>query len=124
MTTNGRILGLKWNSTDGHEIIQSILRAYTSWSTGLRPHQLDVVSEALDGTNFLYIDATGSGKSCVFSITIVVLKQYNKYPGVFLRGFRTREHPVGLVITPTKGLGHDQVCDGICLILNHLLTGL
>jgi hypothetical protein len=96
--------------------MESIVWTYTPWSTGLRPHQLDVVSETLDGTNFLYIDATSSGRSCVFSMP---LKHDNKNPDLFAWGFRMRAPGrAGNIINNTnEGLGHDQVRNGIYLIL-------
>ena len=99
----------KWNSVEGQQIIQSIAIDYTPWKAGLRDYQLEVVSEVLDGTDFIYIDATGSGKSCAFSFPLITLIHYNKNPQQYPRGYRTKEHPVGIVITPTKGLAYNLV---------------
>jgi superfamily II DNA helicase RecQ len=109
MAGNGRVEEHRWSSEGGKLIIQSIVRSATPWKDGLRPQQLEIVSLVLDGIDFLYIDATGSGKSCAFSIPIVILNEYNKSPETYGMGYRTKEKPVGLVITPTKGLGYNLV---------------
>jgi superfamily II DNA helicase RecQ len=99
----------KWNSPEGHGIIQAIAVSQTTWKAGLCDYQLEVVSEVLDGTDFIYIDTTGSGKSCTFSFPILVLLHYNQSPSSYPRGYRTKEHPVGIVVTPTKGLAYNLV---------------
>ena len=71
----------RWHSPEGHSIIQEVVKEHTPWKAGLRDTQLEVVAEVLDGTSFLYIDATGSGKTAAFSIPILVLLCYNRNLG-------------------------------------------
>jgi hypothetical protein len=70
----------KWNGTEGHKIIQDIAVEHTPWKIELRDYQLDVVSEVLDSSDFFYVDATGSGRSCAFSFSIINLIHYNENP--------------------------------------------
>jgi Lhr-like helicase len=100
----------RWHSHEGHTIIQEVMKGHTPWKAGLRDTQLEVVAEVLDQMSFLYIDATSSGKTVAFSIPILVLLHYNRNSGKFPAGYRTKEHPVGIVITPTKGLSYNLVC--------------
>ncbi|KAJ6472672.1 hypothetical protein C8R47DRAFT_1145829 [Mycena vitilis] len=64
----------------------------------------DMNSAMLDGVDVLCCTATGDGKSAAFSVPILVLNEYNANPALYPAGLPTRKQPVGLVITPTKGL--------------------
>jgi hypothetical protein len=109
MPDGGHVEAHQWTSEGGKSIIQSIVCSTTHWKDGLWPQQLEIVSLVLNGIDFLYVDATVSGKSCAFSMPIVVLNEYNKHPECYGKEYRTKEKPVGLVITPTKGLGYNLV---------------
>jgi superfamily II DNA/RNA helicase len=72
--------------------------------------QLELVSSILDGTDILCCTATGDGKSAAFSIPCLVLSEYNRNSDAYLAGLPTRTRPIGVVITPTKGLANNVVC--------------
>ena len=80
-----------------------------NWTNGLHAVQLELVSAILDGKDLLCCTATGDGKSAAFSILTLVLLEYNKHPDVYLAGLRTRQRPIGVVVTPTKGLADNIV---------------
>jgi superfamily II DNA/RNA helicase len=101
----------RWTDGIGLDTIQKIVRRCTSWTNGLSTAQLQLVSLILEGSDVLYVNATGSGKSCAFSIPIIVWNEYNVNPELYPRNLRTFEKPVGLVITPTKGLAYNLVRD-------------
>ena len=80
-----------------------------AWTNGLHEVQLDLVSAILDGNDVLCCTATGDGKSAAFSVPTLVLLEYNKHPEAYVAGLPTRRRPIGVVITPTKGLADNIV---------------
>ncbi|KAJ7573395.1 P-loop containing nucleoside triphosphate hydrolase protein [Mycena floridula] len=74
------------------------------YSAGLYDYQLELVSLILDGESTLFISATADGKSVAFSITILVLLEYNQNPDRYPVGLRTSRKPIGIVVCPTQGL--------------------
>ncbi|KAJ6606970.1 hypothetical protein B0H10DRAFT_2308655 [Mycena sp. CBHHK59/15] len=96
---------LCWQSRVGRETLQKIVeQVIPAWKDGLRPVQEDFCSAILDGDDVLCCTATGDGKSAAFSVPILVLNEYNKNPGLYAAGLPTRLNPIGIVVTPTKGL--------------------
>ncbi|KAJ7633588.1 P-loop containing nucleoside triphosphate hydrolase protein, partial [Mycena polygramma] len=73
--------------------------------------QEDMNCAILDGEDLLCCSATGDGKSAAFSVPILVLTEYNAHPALYPAGLRTRLNPVGIVITPTKGLASNIVLE-------------
>jgi superfamily II DNA/RNA helicase len=78
------------------------------------------VSPILKGSDVLYVNATGAGKSCAFSTLILVWNEYNTNPDLYPRGLRTFKKPVGLIITPTKNLAYNLVRDLLVYLENQL----
>lgn len=72
--------------------------------------QLELVSGILHGRIILCCTATGDGKSAAFAIPCLVLLEYNNNPEAYPRGIPTRAKPIGIAITPTKGLANNIVC--------------
>jgi hypothetical protein len=99
----------RWTYDASLAAIQATVSRCTPWKNGLISPQLRLVSLILEGASIIYINATGSGKSCTFSIPILILNEYNKTPVLFPSGLRRLAKPVGLVITPTKGLANNLV---------------
>ncbi|KAJ7130700.1 P-loop containing nucleoside triphosphate hydrolase protein [Mycena filopes] len=96
---------IRWQSPIGRSTLNGIVKKLVpQWTAGLRPVQEDLVSAILDNDNILCCTATGDGKSCAFSIPILVLNEYNTNLAEYPAGLPTRLNPVGLVVTPTKGL--------------------
>lgn len=101
---------LRWQDTSGRQTIQTIVRkVLPQWKDGLRAVQEDLVAPILDGDDILCCTATGDGKSAAFSVPILVLNEYNTNRHLYPAHLPTRLHPVGLVVTPTKGLANNIV---------------
>ena len=106
----------RWQDPVGLETLNVIVKkTVPAWTNGLNPFQLEVVSGILDGKDILCCTATGDGKSAAFAIPCLVLLEYNKNPQVYPTGLPTRTTPIGIVITPTKGLANNIV--GFCQTL-------
>ncbi|KAF8236734.1 hypothetical protein L208DRAFT_1523867 [Tricholoma matsutake] len=80
-----------------------------AWTNGLHPVQLELVLSILDGQDILCCTATGDGKSAAFSIPCFVLTEYNGHPDKYPAGLPTQKRPIGVVITPMKGLANNIV---------------
>ena len=100
--------GAHWQDPIGLETIRTIVRTIIpTWRDGLHPVQLELVSSILDGQDILCCTATGDGKSAAFAITGLILTKYNAHPDAYPAGLPTRKRPIGVVITPTKGLANN-----------------
>jgi superfamily II DNA/RNA helicase len=103
--------GLCWQDPVGLETINTIVKKLIStWTGGLHAVQLELVSAILDGQDVLCCTATGDGKSAAFAVPSLVLLEYNKHLAAYPAGLPTQTNPVGVVITPTKGLADNIVC--------------
>ncbi|KAJ7436651.1 P-loop containing nucleoside triphosphate hydrolase protein [Mycena galericulata] len=102
----------RWQDPIGRETANKIVKKLVpEWKAGLRPVQEDLVSAILDGDDLLCCTATGDGKSGAFSIPILVLNEYNTNRTLYPAGLPTRLNPVGIVVTPTKGLAANIVLE-------------
>ncbi|KAJ7681380.1 hypothetical protein B0H17DRAFT_1205904 [Mycena rosella] len=81
--------GPRWQDPSGRKVLQTIVKKVLPWIDGLRPVQEDLVAPILDGEDILCCTATALIPST----------------------FPTRLHPVGLVVTPTKGLANNIVSE-------------
>jgi superfamily II DNA/RNA helicase len=79
-----------------------------AWTNGLYEWQLDLVAPVLDGVDIFGITATGDGKSVVFGIPILILLEMNRNPYNY-PDLPYRLRPIGIVVTPTKGLSGNIV---------------
>lgn len=98
-----------WTSSEGISALKSIAAArIPHWTNGLRPFQLDCVPRILDGQRLLCCTATSDGKSALFSLPILahfeIFAHRSQYPKLDVK-----ECPVGIVVTPTKGLAGNIV---------------
>ncbi|KAJ7785402.1 hypothetical protein B0H14DRAFT_2474079, partial [Mycena olivaceomarginata] len=94
----------RWKDPEGVRTITLIVKKMIpQWKDGLYPWQLKLVVRILDGSDIFCCIATGGGKSALFGVPIIVLKEMARNPDLYpdLSG---RLLPVGLVITLTKGL--------------------
>ncbi|KAJ7436294.1 P-loop containing nucleoside triphosphate hydrolase protein [Mycena latifolia] len=106
------VLNIRWQDPIGRQTINTIVKKLIpKLKDGLRPVQEDLIAPVLDGEHVLCCTATGDGKSAGFSVPILVINEYNKNPQLYPRGLRTRLHPVGIVVTPTKGLASNIVSE-------------
>jgi len=102
--------GARWQDSIGLETICTIVKTIIpTWRDGLHPVQLELVSAILDGQDILCCTATGDGKSAAFAIPGLILVEYNAHPDAYPAGLPTRKRPIGVVITPTKGLANNIV---------------
>lgn len=96
---------IRWQDPIGRETLNTIVKKMIpACKDGLRDFQQELVCPILDGEHVFCCTATGDGKSSAFFIPIIVLTEYNQHPDLYPKGLRTRINPVGIVITPTKGL--------------------
>jgi superfamily II DNA/RNA helicase len=99
-----------WQDPIGLETIKAIVKkCVPTWTNGLHAVQLELVSGILDGKDILCCTATGDGKSAAFAIPCLVLLEYNNNPDTYPLGLPTRAKPIGIVITPTKGLANNII---------------
>ncbi len=109
-----------WQDPEGLSVIQRIVKKLIpKWTEGLWPVQLDSIAKILDGEDLLCSVATGYGKSALFFVPILIHHElhenkndYGKYAE------EARSLPVGVVVTPTKGLASNLVRI-LSLILNY-----
>ena len=101
--------GARWQDPIGLETIQTIVKIISTWTDGLPPVQLELVSAILDGQDILCCPATGDGISAAFAVPALVLLEYNAHPDAYPAGLPTRKRPIGVVITPTNGLANNIV---------------
>jgi len=97
-----------WQDPEGLDTINTIIKKLIpNWTNGLHAVQLELVSAILDGKSVLCCTATGNRKSAAFSVPTLVLLEYNKHPEAYVVGLPTWKQPIGVVITPTKGLAYN-----------------
>ncbi|RDB16841.1 ATP-dependent DNA helicase RecQ [Hypsizygus marmoreus] len=100
---------LQWQSSIGRDTVRRIVKErIPEWTEGLRDWQLDVVCRILDGEDVLISTATGDGKSAIFAVPLVVLLELQRQP-MYYADLPRRALPMGIVITPTKGLAGNIV---------------
>ncbi|KAK6987803.1 P-loop containing nucleoside triphosphate hydrolase protein [Favolaschia claudopus] len=103
---------IRWKSTQGRDTVAQIVKKLVPrWKNGLHAWQLDLVGRILDGEDLLCCIATGAGKSALFSVPIIVLRELARNPGNYPNLPVRTTFPVGLVITPTKGLAANIVSE-------------
>ena len=96
--------GARWQDPIGLETINTVVK--TLIPAGSAHYSISTI---LDGQDILCCTATGAGKSAAFAIPGLVLKEYNAHPDAYPAGLPTRKRPIGVVITPTKGLANNIV---------------
>ncbi|KAJ7697656.1 hypothetical protein B0H17DRAFT_928278 [Mycena rosella] len=98
-----------WCSPQGRQTITIIVKKLIpEWKNGLYPSQHTLVARILDGQNILCCMATGGGKSALFAVPILILREIVRNRGLY-PDLPIRELPQGIVITPTKGLAANIV---------------
>lgn len=113
-------LGHHWQDLIGLETIKVIVKKVVpTWTNSLHAVQLELVSGILDGKDILCCTATGDGKSAAFAIPCLVFLKYNSHPETYPCGLPTQMKPIGVVITPTKGLANNIVSSLRFCCLHH-----
>ncbi|THU95226.1 P-loop containing nucleoside triphosphate hydrolase protein [Dendrothele bispora CBS 962.96] len=106
MTSN-----IAFSSNEGQQVLNNIVKKrIPQWGLGLRPFQLESIPLILDNLDLFAITATGDGKSALFAIPILVhdeiFNNSSSYPSFHVP---IRQDPIGIVVTPTKGLANNIV---------------
>ncbi|KAK7000806.1 P-loop containing nucleoside triphosphate hydrolase protein [Favolaschia claudopus] len=102
---------LRWTDYQGRETVKKIVKTLIpQWCTGLYSYQEDIVLRVLDGQDVLCCVSTGGGKSAMFAVPIIVMREMARNPHLY-PALPTRVRPVGIVITPTKGLAGNIVSE-------------
>jgi len=102
--------GACWQDPIGLETICTIMKKIIpTWMDGLHLVQLKLVSAILDGQDILCCTATGDAKSAAFAIPGLVLVKYNAHLDAYPARLPTQKRPIGVAITPTKGLANNIV---------------
>ncbi|KAF7343562.1 P-loop containing nucleoside triphosphate hydrolase protein [Mycena sanguinolenta] len=100
-----------WKDPPGVRTVTEIVKKLVpQWKNGLYPAQLNLVVRILDGEDIFCSMATGGGKSALFAVPILVLKEMARHPELY-PSLPVRALPVGIVITPTKGLAANIVLE-------------
>ncbi|PBK59864.1 hypothetical protein ARMSODRAFT_849922, partial [Armillaria solidipes] len=93
-----------WKDPEGLQTIKIVVaKRIKAWKDDLRPFQEQPIVYILNSEDDLLCTATGDGKSALFTIPILCHLEVSQYPEEY-PSLPARKHPVGLVITPTKGL--------------------
>ncbi|KAF7334889.1 P-loop containing nucleoside triphosphate hydrolase protein [Mycena sanguinolenta] len=99
-----------WLSPEGQTALKAIVASeIPAWKDGLRERQIQPILRILDGQDVLLCTATGDGKSALFTVPIICHLALRKSPDSFPKFRRICKEPVGIVITPTKGLARNIV---------------
>ncbi|KAJ7923291.1 hypothetical protein B0H13DRAFT_1602793 [Mycena leptocephala] len=97
-------------SPEGHTVLKAIVSSeIPAWKDGLRERQIQPILRILDGQDVFLCTATGDGKSVLFIVPIICHVALNKSPDSLPKFRRSCKNLVGVVITPTKGLGRNIV---------------
>ncbi|KAE9386074.1 hypothetical protein BT96DRAFT_1006436 [Gymnopus androsaceus JB14] len=95
---------------EGNRVIITDSQCVFKWPEGLREFQLHCIPKILNNNDVFAITATGDRKSALFAIPplvhLEISQNRNEYPNF---NIRIREKPVGIVVTPTKGLANNIV---------------
>jgi superfamily II DNA helicase RecQ len=99
----------RWRDPEGLRTVTKIVKEQIpQWKDGLYPSQDNLVRRVLDGEAILCCMATGGGKSALFAVPILILREMSRnrhlYPDLPIRAL-----PQGIVVTPTKGLAANIV---------------
>ena len=91
---------------EGLFVIKSIVsKKIPQWPDGLRPPQQESIPKVLDGEDLLCCVATGSGKKALYIVPIIVHQEVTAHPSLYPNfAKKACSLPVGVVVTPTKGL--------------------
>ncbi|KAJ7772883.1 P-loop containing nucleoside triphosphate hydrolase protein [Mycena maculata] len=101
----------RWKDPEGRQTITTIVKKLIpQWKNGLHPFQHQFVVLVLDGGQGLCLTATSDGKSAIFAVPIIVLVEMSRHPELY-PDLPVRPLPIGLVITPTKGLAANIVLE-------------
>ncbi|KAF9015921.1 hypothetical protein BDZ89DRAFT_1141828 [Hymenopellis radicata] len=100
---------IAWNTPEGKAAVYDIVvKRIPAWTNGLHERQEGPILLILDRKEVLLCTATGDGKSALFTVPILCHQEVSRHPELY-PNFAVRKLPVGLVVTPTKGLAKNIV---------------
>ncbi|KAF9033710.1 hypothetical protein BDZ89DRAFT_1130874 [Hymenopellis radicata] len=100
---------IAWNTPEGKAAVHDIVvKRIPTWTNGLHERQEGPILLILDKKEVLLCTATGDGKSALFTVPILCHQEVSRHPQDY-PNFSVRKLPVGLIITPTKGLAKNIV---------------
>ena len=106
-----------WQDPPGLETINIIVKKLILWwMNRLHTVQLKLISAILDGQDILCCTATSNGKSAAFSIPCLMLLEYNQHPESYPTNLPIHLRPIGVMVTPTKGLASNIICLPFCTL--------
>ncbi|KAJ7698085.1 hypothetical protein B0H17DRAFT_927709 [Mycena rosella] len=109
----------RWRDSKGRRTLKEIVKKLIpQWENGLYPAQSELITRVLDGEDVFCSMATGGGKSATFAVPIIVLREMARNPHLY-PNLPVRALPMGLVITPTKGLAANIVRCILCIFSAH-----
>ncbi|PBK64862.1 P-loop containing nucleoside triphosphate hydrolase protein [Armillaria solidipes] len=98
-----------WTDPEGLETIRRVVsKRIPDWKQGLRPFQEQPITLILNGEDLLLCTATGDGKSALFTVPILCHLEVSSLPDSYPK-LPVCKYPVGLIVTPTKGLAFNIV---------------
>ncbi len=108
-----------WTDPEGSDAVKLIVsRRIPQWKEGLRDFQQEYIPYILNGDNLLICTAMGDGKSCFFTVPILVHLEVRDNPDLY-KGFEAKKLPVGIIVTPTIGLAGNIVRELITLTVSY-----
>ncbi|THV01139.1 P-loop containing nucleoside triphosphate hydrolase protein [Dendrothele bispora CBS 962.96] len=102
---------VNFRSNEGRQALETIIKKrIPQWTSGLRDFQQDSIPIILDNQDLFAITATGNGKSALFAVPILVHLEISENMDLYPKfSSPIRKKPVGIVVTPTKGLANNIV---------------
>ena len=97
-----------WQNPISLETIQTMI--IPTWMVSLHLVQLELVSAIFEGQDIPCRTTIGNGKSVAFTVPGVVLLKYNAHLDTYPARLPTWKRPIGVIITPTKGLANNIIC--------------
>ncbi|KAF9046995.1 hypothetical protein BDP27DRAFT_1434454 [Rhodocollybia butyracea] len=97
---------ISFTSTKGVNTVNYIVKKLIpTWKDGLCLIQRECIPKILNLEDVFAIDATGGGKSALFSVPILIHRKISQNPSAYpVFNVSICPKPVGVVVTPTKGL--------------------
>jgi len=97
-----------FSSEAGKSLVRQFLQDL--WPHTPRNHQLEAVTKALDGTDVLAILPTGTGKTAILTMFMLVLTHMKAHLDRYApHSVRFPDDPIMVVVYPTNCLEEEQV---------------
>lgn len=109
-----------FSTSEGHALVRRVLRQHLPYD----PHdyQLEGICHVLDGHDLLAVLATGSGKTGLYFMYMLMLIELSKNPALCdppVKGIP--KNPAMVAVYPTIGLEEQMVCTPVLNVLKPVL---